>query len=166
MPKDPDFIFVRDKNKKIITIYGSYFPLKVKEKLIIVREYLKKYGFINTKLVSDYPNNFFETDYNENNRELKRSEFCIKKSDLNIFIYFFDGTHSGVQYELDYIIHKGKTNYLIFVEEQIVEKKKIYAFSTLIEQKLTMIGRRFIPFSNNNGFLKDIVYQRVIDFFT
>ena len=153
---------------KTITLYGSYYPERIRIRLENLREYLKEKGWNNTNLVSDYPDDHFDFVFtsDEDMNNLNRSRYCIGHSDLNILIYIFNGTHSGVQFELDFIINQNITNYLLFVEEKESEGRKILVWSTLISAHLREIGKRFITFpENDDTYLCDIAYQRIIDYF-
>jgi hypothetical protein len=155
------------KQYKVITIYGPYYPEEKKKRLINLRDYLKEHGYEETDLVSERPDDFFQFEFEEDTKELERSEYCLEKSDLNIFIYFFEGSLSGVQTELDYIIGKEKSNYFVCVEEKLDENgQRILAFSKLVEENLKRIGKRFISFDEGDDeALRDVVYQRIFDFF-
>jgi hypothetical protein len=166
-PGNSEVYLIKEKLYKTITIYGPYYPKDKKRRLRDLRDYLRKFGYKSTYVVSDYPADFFPDKISQETKSLERSEYCLDHSDLNIFIYLFDCPLTGVQVELDYVIEKNKENYLLFVEEKLDENnKKVIAFSDLVRGKLKRIGKRFIKFDEgDDDVLHDVVYQRIADFF-
>lgn len=153
---------------KNITIYGAYFPKRLKIRLENLRDCLIKKGWYNVKLVSDYRNNYFpfELTLDEDTNNLYRSRYCIRNSDLNILVYMFNGPLTGIQFELDLIVHEKLTNFLLFVEYKEIQEKEILVWSSLITARLKEIGKSFIKFpENDNNYLCKTANQRIVDYF-
>ena len=152
---------------KIITIYGSYYPPNESRRLYKLKKCIKKRSFKNIHLVKDYPPSHFpfKLPSNNNLRNLFRSRYCLKTSDLNILIFTFEGEKTGVGYELEYAIRK-KLDYLLFREKKIERGREIFAGSSLIDGLLIEISKSYIDFPfGDDEYLCDSVYQRIIDFF-
>lgn len=152
---------------KRITIYGSYFPLDERKRLNDLRKCIRERSFKNTNLAIDYPVSYFpfRLPSNPKRKNLVRSRYCLKTTDLNILIFTFKGEKTGVGYELEYAIRK-KFDFLLFREVKMKRKKKIASGSSLIDGRLLEISRNYIEFPiGDNKFLCDAVYQRIIDFF-
>lgn len=150
--------------QKKITLYGSYYPEKIKHILTSLRDYLVSRGFLNTKLVEDYPDNYFSfkpfKDPNVNNKN--RSFQCTEKTDLNVLIFCFDSPRDGPAVEITHILENNYKNFLVFVEEE----GSLIACTSLIQGFITEIGRNYNPFPQGDlSFLCDIVYQKIIDYF-
>ncbi len=129
-----------------------------------MRDFLKDNNFRETNLVCDYPNSYFPFPPHSNEAiwNLKCSHYCIKNSDLNIFIFNFGGPRDGVATELTYAINNN-CPFLIFIEKK---NQKTRAFSTLIKANLIKIGKNYNEFPENDDcFLCDIIFSRVCDFF-
>lgn len=78
-----------------ITIYGSYFPLTEKERLLDLKQFLIERGYISTKLVDERPNP----------RSLDAwglSKACLVFSDVNFLVFTHAGKRHGVIRELAY----------------------------------------------------------------
>lgn len=152
---------------KRITIYGSYFPPDERKRLYDLRKCIRERSFKNTNLARDYPDSYFpfRLPSNPKLKNLVRSRYCLKTSDLNILIFTFKGEKTGVGYELEFAIRK-KFDFLLFREVKMKRKKKIPSGSTLIDGLLLEISRNYIEFPiGDNEFLCDAVSQRIIDFF-
>lgn len=160
-----------ERRSKFITIYGPYYPEEQKARLKKIGNYLRDNDFLNTNLVEDYPDDYFpfEPDPDDDINNYKRSNYCVRTSHLNIFIFTFEGQKSGESFEL-YESMRINPNYLIFCEkiEKISEDKTeiIYAHSTIIEGVLKIISKNIISFpKNDDDYLCDVVFNRVRDFF-
>ncbi|MFX1258539.1 MAG: hypothetical protein ACFFAN_11805 [Promethearchaeota archaeon] len=154
-------------SKKKITIYGPYYPETERDRLYNLKRYLEERNINDINLVRDYPLNFFPFPLpsDEDQRNLERSRYCLKKSDLNILIFTFKGECSGVCKELDHCTYN-KIDFLVFFEFKIVNEKKITAGSTLIKGGLKEIRKSYNEFAEgDNAYLCDAVYSRVMDFF-
>ncbi len=152
---------------KNITIYGSYYPLRERRRLYKLKKCIRKRSFKNTHLARDYhPSHFpFKLPSNINIRNLFRSRYCLKSSDLNILIFTFEGEKTGVGYELEFAIRK-RINFLLFRESKIEGGKEILAGSSLIDGLLLEISTSHIDFPiGDDDSLCDAVYHRIIDFF-
>ena len=147
--------------ESLITIYGAYFPEKEKKRLENLRDFLIINGFRNIKLVSDYSNNYFPFHPSEDKNIYfyKRSLYCLDDSDLNIFIFTFEGTKGGVIVELNHAIEKNLP-FLLLVER----KKNVFACSQMIVGALKKISVNLIPFpEDDDKFLFDVAYNRLYD---
>ncbi len=150
-------------NKKII-IYGPYHPENEKKRLYQLKDCLKRRGFKNVYLVSNFPIPI-KLPSNQSARNLARSRYCLKNSDLNILIFTFPGVRNGVGFELGYVLQK-RFPFIICVELKRQKDKDIRAFSSLLEARLDEFSKSYIDFPDRDDkYLCDVVYYRVIDFF-
>lgn len=164
----------RDSSEKLsevftkrITIYGAYFPPDKKSRLFDLRRCLRERSFKNTNLAVAYPDSYFPFGLPSHlgSKNLVRSRYCLKTSDLNILIFLFKSEKTGVGYELEYAIHKNY-DFLLFREVKRKRKKKIPSGSTLIDGRLLEVSKNYVEFPiGDDKFLCDVVYQRIIDFF-
>jgi hypothetical protein len=162
-----DLNLSRDFENKIkskrITIYGAYYPKEELDRLKNLRKYLKKQKFKRVNLVMNYPRNFFKIPYIENGDEFiyEKSIYCVENSDLNIFIYTYDGKLEGESIELNYAIDHAK-DFLIFIETG----ENLPACSRVITGLLKKIGIRYIPFPRDDDkYLQEAVYNRIFEYF-
>ncbi len=149
-------------NKKI-TIYGAYYPITELKRLRNLRNYLKKEKFYDVHLVEDYPASYFNFPRFKTSDQFiyEKSIYLVDNSDLNIFVYTYDGKLEGETWELNHSIYNDK-DYLLFIETG----ERIPACSRVITGYLYKIGRNFIPFPRNNDEdLHITAYNRIIDYF-
>jgi hypothetical protein len=88
----------------IITIYGSYYPLAERERLIALKNFLISNGYALTRLVEDYPQNTLVNRLfrSREQRASTKSEYCLEFSDVNFFVFTHAGKCQGVSAELAY----------------------------------------------------------------
>jgi hypothetical protein len=83
----------------LVTIYGSYHPPEERDILQSLRNTLINDGYIDTRLVDDLEHLRMEN----NLTPLQMSEFCLRKSDINLLIFTRGGKRLGLVKELDYL---------------------------------------------------------------
>lgn len=105
------------KKELVVTLYGAYYPKTEKKFLEHLRDFMKKNGYVKTKLVSDYQNIF---KHMKNVSDL--SHQCIRMSDVNFFIVRKNGKNQGVVRELSFLAD----------DPTLIEKQN---FSTIFTQK-------------------------------
>ncbi|KKL98800.1 hypothetical protein LCGC14_1820820 [marine sediment metagenome] len=148
---------------KRITIYGAYFPDNELQRLKNLRRFLRKEGFKRAYLVMNYPRSFFKFPYIKKKDQFiyEKSIYCVEKSDLNVFVYTYEGKLEGETIELKHAIDH-KKGFLIFVEIG----ETLPACSRIITGLLEKLGKNFIPFpKKDDKSLRDSVYHRIFDFF-
>ena len=148
---------------KRITIYGAYFPKTELQRLKDLRKFLKKKGLKRVFLVMNYPRSFFKFPYIEGEDEYiyEKSIYCVEKSDLNVFVYTYEGRLEGETVELIHAIDH-KKDFLTFVETG----ETLPACSRIITGRLDKLGIRYFPFpKKDDKYLQDAVYHRIYDFF-
>lgn len=112
-------------SSKIITIYGPYYPQSELDRINNLKKFVRKGGFIKINLVKFYPSSHFPFTLpsNPDSRNLERSRYCLRTSDLNIIIFTFKGENTGVALELDYALRE-KCDFLFFREVKGKGEKK------------------------------------------
>jgi len=150
-----------------ITIYGSYYPSGEAKRLYTLRDCLKERNIEQVEITRAYPDEFFPFTLPSDRdlKNLRRSRYCLKNSDLNILIFTFKGEKSGVGYELEYSIRK-HLDFLLLAEFKKTKRKKIIAGSSLLQARLKETSISFIEFpEGDDNYLCDVVYSRIVDFF-
>lgn len=126
--------FLSHKGEIIIIIYGAYSPpsdehnLGGKERLIKLRDNLKKNGYIQTYIVEEFP-----SDENSVSPNLDKSFDCLNLADLNILVFTCSGNTDSVTSELEYAIENKLLSKCLVFEECY---NGIPAMGTLPREKL------------------------------
>lgn len=153
--------------KNIITIYGSYYPKNEAKRLKILRDCLREKEIENIEITREYPVSYFPFNLpsDQNLKNLERSRYCLRTSELNILIFTFEGEKSGVGHELEISLHKN-IEFLLLVEVKEQRGRKIVAGSSLLQGRLKETSNSFIEFPEGDDvYLCDVVYSRIIDYF-
>jgi hypothetical protein len=90
------------KSQLTITVYGSYYPPRQKQRLIKLKKLLMKNGYALTRLVEDYPEKDYHCSHSYEERICAKSQYCLEFSDVNFFIFTHKGKCQGVSVELAY----------------------------------------------------------------
>jgi len=137
-------VFQKKKNELVlshahellIVIYGAYNPpsedahLGEKERLIELRDHLRKDGFICTYIVEDFPTN--DTSCTPN---LDKSLDCLEMADLNILIFTCRGKTGSVAREMFHALNSNILNKCKIFEEI---DRGVPAMETLLREDLSM----------------------------
>ena len=124
------------KDEICIIIYGAYNPpsdgkhLGEKDRLIKLRDRLRKEGYVGTHIVEEFPSNDKSSIPN-----LEKSFKCLEMADLNIIVFTCRGNTDSAVVELTHVI-KNQWLSKCKVFEEI--SNEIPAMGTLIREKLTL----------------------------
>jgi len=122
-----------------ILILGAYRPKDMFKRLEKIRDCLRQKGFINTYLVENLCD---EPRFDKDNdiHWTRKSNYLMKNSDLNLFVFFADCDNSGVGDELSYFINKTEEDFrCIVLCEESIEKISSRIRAKIKEMKLRNI---------------------------
>ena len=117
-----------------ITILGAYFPNESKNRLIKLRECLRKRGFVRASLVEDarLPNSINIFLPNQGQINVVNSQYIMLNSDALIFVFGLSDQSTGHHLELQYFYD---TLYSKLIDKTLflVEKGGMHKLSSLIQ---------------------------------
>lgn len=89
-----------------ILILGAYRPENMYDRLKTIRDCLKQKGFVNTYLVADFPDDIVRFHKDDDMHWTMKSNFLMKKFDLNLFIFLANCDNSGPTDEFNYFCYE------------------------------------------------------------
>ncbi|MHA1917154.1 MAG: hypothetical protein ACTSUV_02445 [Candidatus Ranarchaeia archaeon] len=152
------------KKKLVVTVYGSFYPVKEKKKLLELTKYLRRKGFGNT----DYVEGEKRPNVDDLDKDLISKKYLLD-SDVNFLVFSQKGRGKGVTAELGYILNVplldgSRKSCVIF--DQV--KRGNSSITRLQRDEIKRINEKkiiitIVPYSNLND-LKDAAYSQALHF--
>jgi hypothetical protein len=88
------------KRETEIVLFGSYGPIEAFKRLEALKQCLIQHGYLNTHLVSDKVEPTRDYGEDENEYNLRKSEWWVEHTSIGLFVFYAGGRNQGQIVEL------------------------------------------------------------------